>query len=69
MPTLASTHKQLYLAFPADLIDAAREGAAKKGETLTWSVEKHLNRLAGRPVPKTPRKRGRKINPDKSENT
>lgn len=60
MPTIARGHKQVNLTFPADLIDAAKVAAAANGRSLTFEIERFLHRLAGRKVPKSPRKRGRR---------
>lgn len=69
MPVASPGFRQLNLTFPSDLVDDAKAGADKAGVSITWEVEKILHRLAGRKPPKTPRKRGRKKNLEKSENS
>lgn len=61
MPRLSAGHRQINLSFPADLLDRAKEGAAKADTTLTAEFRKTLERLA-RIKPKSREK-------NKSENT
>jgi hypothetical protein len=66
MPDIAKGNKQLNLTFPADLITAAQKEVDGRKVSLTFEIEKLLRKLAGWEPLKSPRKPGRKKNPEKS---
>lgn len=68
MPRVSKGYDQLNLTFPAELIHAARKGAATRGTTLTAEVRRALERLAGASIPIRGRGRPKK-KPTNLENT